>query len=108
MFIIIWEFRPNPERWEEFIETYGAHGAWAQLFRKGDGYLRTDLLEDLSHPGVFITVDCWTSRQSYERFRAEHAVEYTCLDKACSILNETERHVGSFKLPTSWHAEKTG
>jgi hypothetical protein len=47
LFTVVWEFRVPARQRRAFEKTYGPEGAWVQLFRTGEGYVRTELLRDL-------------------------------------------------------------
>ena len=95
MYRIEWEFLPAPGREAEFLRAYGADGDWVLLFRRGDGYLGTELLP-LPLPGRagwYRTVDRWESEAAYAAFRAAQADKYAALDLACEALTAAERRV---------------
>jgi len=46
--VILWEFLVKPGREKEFERIYGPEGDWARLFARAEGYVRSDLLRDLS------------------------------------------------------------
>jgi hypothetical protein len=45
MHVILWEFTIKPEKQQTFLDAYGPEGNWAQLFRRAEGYLGTELLQ---------------------------------------------------------------
>jgi hypothetical protein len=51
MYALVWEFRVSGEHDVAFRQAYGPDGEWARLFRRGAGYLGTDLLEGESEGG---------------------------------------------------------
>ena len=96
--VIAWEFRVRPQAEAEFVEKYGPEGVWARLFRRSDGYIRTELFRDVSDQRRFITLDYWKSEKEFNRFRAQHADEYERLDKELEGLTEEERPLGAFLI----------
>lgn len=68
----------------EFLAAYCADGAWAALFRRGDGYHGRELrtLPD----GRYRSVDRWRSQADWERFRVRHAAACALLDAACAAF----------------------
>ena len=96
MYVLVWEFIVRAECKDEFEATYGPQGEWARLFRRGDGYERTELLQDASGGLRYLTLDYWTSRQQYERFQREHQAEYQALDERCAHLTMKETRLGEF------------
>ena len=102
MYIILWRFRLRMGRQSEFERAYGPSGEWALLFRRGDGYLGTELLlrsEDSTEDSrEYITLDRWVSRASYEAFRAQFSSEYQRLDRRFEELTEEEAPLGAFEV----------
>jgi hypothetical protein len=93
MFSIEWEFLPAPGHAEDFIAAYGANGPWVRLFRRGQGYLGTDLQPVAARPGWYRTIDRWASAEAYAAFRSAYADEYRAIDVACERLTAEERHI---------------
>jgi heme-degrading monooxygenase HmoA len=73
--VIIWEFVVREGREREFEEVYGSKGAWAVLFAKSAEHLGVELLRDTAAPRRFVTIDRWTSKDSFARFRQEHLAD---------------------------------
>jgi quinol monooxygenase YgiN len=99
MYRIVWEFEAEPARVEEFERDYGAGGVWGDFFRRGEGYLGTELFRSTTHPARYLTVDRWTSRAAYDGFRAAFGAEYSALDARCEALTRTERLVAAAEEP---------
>ena len=98
MFAYIWEYRIRAERVEEFEKLYGAAGEWVELFRRGSGYVGTDLHRDGNDPLRFVTMDRWRSRREFESFREEYTAEFERLDLAGEALTSSESFLGEFEL----------
>ena len=98
MQVFIWEFRVKTGREAEFEQAYGPNGEWAELFRRGAGYLGTELLRDEADPRRYLTIDRWTSSAAYEAFRSQWADEYVRLDQRCEALTESEAALGSWTV----------
>ena len=96
MYVIVWEFTIRAEGANEFEAIYGPQGEWAVLFAKGEGYRETKLLRDISNPSRYVTLDFWTSREAYERFRRAHEGDYIALDQRCERLTVKEHKLGEF------------
>ncbi|MBZ5655926.1 MAG: hypothetical protein LAO56_11710 [Acidobacteriia bacterium] len=96
-YLAIWEFEINPKSRAQFEEIYGPDGAWARLFRQSPDYRGTKLIRDLTHPGRYLTLDSWLSREAFHTFKQVHAAEYAMLDKQCESLTEHEEMVGEFE-----------
>jgi len=99
MYRIVWEFEPEPSRVAEFEWEYGADGAWGHFFRRGAGYLGTELFKSATHPARYLTLDRWTSRAAYDAFRAAFGAEYAALNARCDALTRTERLVAAAEEP---------
>jgi heme-degrading monooxygenase HmoA len=97
MYLILWRFRPVVGREGEFERAYGPSGEWAHLFRRGDGYLGTELLRRSEDSREYLTLDRWASRAAYEAFRARWSREYRRLDRRLEELTEEEAPLGAFE-----------
>ena len=97
MFLVLWEYEVKPGCEERFEKVYGPAGDWAQLFRSDSHYQETRLLRDPFRLNVSLTLDFWTSRESYEQFMASHTAEYRAIDAAGENLTVKERRVGAYE-----------
>jgi hypothetical protein len=78
--------------------TRGRCGEWAHLFRHGDGYLGTALLERSDDSREYPTLDRSASRDAYdEAFQARFSSEYRWLHCRLEELTEEEALVGVFE-----------
>ena len=100
MYAVIWEYRVKEENRSEFEKAYSSNGAWAELFRKGPGYIGTELLRSERESEIYTTIDRWESKEAYERFLAEWQAEYKRLDERCEGLTEYENRLGGFTRVT--------
>ena len=98
MHIIIWEYQVKPEQQAEFEKIYAANGAWVELFKKGAGYLSTELFQKTNLPLRFLTIDRWKSKDDYEAFLSQRQEEYKALDAQCEGLTESEIEIGRWDL----------
>jgi quinol monooxygenase YgiN len=96
-FVALWEFRVKPDSIPAFEKIYGPDGAWDQLFRQSPDYLGTELIRDLDHPGRYLTLDRWTSREALHEFKQAHQAAYAALDQQCESLTEREAFLGDFQ-----------
>jgi len=96
--VIVWEFRVKQGAESGFVEHYGQDGTWARFFRSGEGYIRTELVKDVSDGERFLTLDYWQSQSEFKKFREQNRAEYERLDKTLEKLTETETRLGSFWL----------
>ncbi len=96
MFVVVWQFEIAEDKIAAFESSYGPTGAWAQLFRTSPEYLGTELLRDAYIPGVYLTIDRWSTEADFRTFRKEHDPEYEALDRACDDLTSRETRIGAF------------
>jgi heme-degrading monooxygenase HmoA len=98
MFLVLWEFEVKPGYEKQFEKVYGPDGDWTQLFRTDPHYHQTLLLRDPFHSALYVTLDFWDSRKSYEQFVAAHSAEYKQIDSTGEELTARERRMGSYQL----------
>ncbi len=91
-----WAFQVPPEQEAAFRAAYGPSGDWACLFRRGEGYLGTTLLQDADRPGRYLTLDRWTCAEAHDAFLARHRADYETLDRRCERLTDDEQNLGTF------------
>ncbi len=99
-FAYIWEYRVEEDQTEAFRRIYGPDGDWVQLFLRAEGYVRTELYQDLDHPTRFVTTDFWTSRKARDAFREKFRAEFKELDARCEALTIEECCLGDFDVST--------
>ena len=95
-YVVVWEFWVRQNRVTEFIEKYGPEGTWARFFRGSAGYIRTELVRDVTADHRFLTLDYWQTEEEFKRFREQNLAEYERLDKEFERLTETEMRLGAF------------
>jgi heme-degrading monooxygenase HmoA len=96
MYVILWEYHVKAEKQAEFERFYSANGAWADLFKKSAGYLRTEFLRDETNPQRYLTIDRWNSEAEFRQFLIQRETEYKTLDAACAHLAEKELLLGKW------------
>src|SRR5690242_9734229 len=96
-FTAVWEFRVNGGKRRAFEKAYAPDGNWAKLFRRAEGYIRTELIRDRETALRYVTLDFWTSRLEYQNFKKQNLAAYKALDKRCNSLTESERLIGEFE-----------
>jgi catechol 2,3-dioxygenase-like lactoylglutathione lyase family enzyme/heme-degrading monooxygenase HmoA len=94
VYVVVWQYRPLENKEREFRKAYGPDGVWVEFFRKGKGYLGTELLREIS--GSYITIDRWDSREAYDKFSRQHEEEYRQIDLQCESLTASELKLGDF------------
>ena len=95
-FTVLWEFTVLPARQAEFESRYGAEGDWVRLFRRGTGYLGSELLQDRVNPLRYLTIDRWESLEAWRAFRSRFAGEYERLDREFEGLANREAALGEY------------
>src|SRR4030095_614989 len=98
MYAYIWEFTVNEEHIMKFEEAYGPTGKWAELFKKAEGYIKTELFHDTQDPVKYITIDYWKSGADRDRFMIQYSDEYSKLDSEFSAFTVNERYIGGFDV----------
>ena len=93
----VWEFVARADRVTEFEQSYASSGAWAELFRRSEGFRGTTLLRDAENARRFLTIDSWDSAAAFAAMRERFGKEYGELDRRCAALTESERRIGEFE-----------
>ena len=96
MFVILWEFEVKPGCETTFESSYGPAGPWVLLFRQDSHYLETRLLRDPFRQQIYLTLDYWSSRESYLQFQQTHREHYRTIDAQCEALTLNERKLGEY------------
>ena len=96
MFVVVWHLEIAEEKVAAFEAAYSHEGAWAQLFRSSSEYRGTELLRDAYIPGVYLTIDRWTSEEDFRAFRKDHDAEYESLDRSSDALTSRETRIGAY------------
>lgn len=92
----LWRFDVPAADEQRFLEAYGSNGAWARLFAKAPGFIRTELWR--SPDGSYLTADHWKSVADFDRFQSSHGEDYRRLDRELEGIAGTETFVGAFDL----------
>jgi heme-degrading monooxygenase HmoA len=74
--VIALVFRYEVRDPEEFERAYGPNGEWAEFFKRGEGYIGTELLHDVDEPERYLVIDRWQSAEAYNDFLAANDDEY--------------------------------
>jgi len=98
MFVVVWQFEIAEEKIAAFEAAYGPEGSWAQLFRSSADYQGTELLRDAYIPGIYLTVDRWSSEEAFRAFRKAHDEAYEVLDRACDELTAKGTRIGAYTV----------
>lgn len=97
MYTIVWAYRVAPDKRAEFEKIYSASGEWAELFKKGKGYLGTKLVQSDLLFENYATMDSWETKSDYRTFLIQWQAEYKKLDERCEELTESESYLGAFE-----------
>jgi len=92
----IWEYEVSDKYRTEFIEAYCSNGLWVSLFEQCEGYIKTELKQDIKQCKRFLTIDYWQSQAAFSVMKQTIGDEYDKLDKHCESYTLTERHIGFF------------
>jgi heme-degrading monooxygenase HmoA len=81
----------------DFERVYGPDGDWSQFFKSGRGFIGTELLRDVEHPGRYVVIDRWESPEAYNVFVATNREEYMRRVDEAGFLYEQELRFGTFE-----------
>jgi heme-degrading monooxygenase HmoA len=82
---------------EQFERVYGPEGEWAEFFRRGHGYVGTELLRDAETSGRYLVIDRWESREAYQAFVEERREEYMRRVDDTAFYYAAELRLGTFE-----------
>jgi heme-degrading monooxygenase HmoA len=82
---------------DEFERVYGPEGEWAQFFRRGRGFVGTELLRDLENPGRYLVIDRWESADAYNAFIQAERDAYMRRSDETAFHYEQELRFGTFE-----------
>lgn len=95
---IVWEYIVKAEHLDQFIQTYSPDGEWSTLFKKHQGYIKTELIQDTSLNNRFITIDHWDSLLAYSDMKNRSRKEYRALDETFEKFIVDENYIGIFQI----------
>lgn len=98
MIQVLWEFVVKEDARRRFELAYGPGGEWSKLFARSVGYRGTTLLQDLAHPGRYLTIDLWDSEAQRTQFLAERRTQVETLDGVFAQWTESEFELGTFRM----------
>ena len=96
VFTYMWEYEVLSINREAFLNLYGQEGEWVNFFNKAEGYLGTDLHEDIDNEERFISIDFWVSKDSRDNYRKQFVEEFNALDDAGELVTNKETPLGEF------------
>ncbi len=105
MHVILWHFQVKSGCEVEFERAHGPEGAWVRFFRRGEGYLGSELLRDNSQAGSYLTIDRWSSPAAFAAFGDRWGDEYRRLDQRFEARTERESLLGSYSTMPATTAE---
>ena len=89
MFVRVWEYPVDAGQADAFAAAYGSEGDWAELFRRGRGYVGTELYRH-ADGARFVTVDRWSSAADWAEFLEQHRAPYEALDARLAPLSRAQ------------------
>jgi heme-degrading monooxygenase HmoA len=98
MFVALWEYEVKPGCEESFQSAYDHHGDWVRLFQRDPNYRDTRLLQDLSRPRCYFTLDYWDSETAFDQFKSANQAAYAAIDQATEPFTLSERFLSAFNL----------
>lgn len=104
MIEVFFRYRVHPQQVRAFEHAYGPNGPWVEMFRRHPGFRRTRLFRHKSEAQIYITIDVWDSKASYDQFRAMYADEYNRLDGQLAMLKLEEHLLGYYEGPEEYRA----
>jgi heme-degrading monooxygenase HmoA len=90
-------FRYDVRDAETFEDVYGQDGEWAKFFRRGAGFIGTELLRDVEEPDRYIVIDRWESIDAYNLFISENQKEYLERSDESRMYYLQELRFGTFE-----------
>ncbi len=94
---IFYRYRVHQAQARAFEHAYGPTGPWAKLFARHPGYKRTRLFRHKDEPGIYVTVDVWTTKGDWDAFRKLYSEDYRRLDKQLAMLKLEEHLLGFYE-----------
>ena len=98
MFVALWEYEVKPGREESFQSAYSPQGDWVRLFQRDPHFRETRLLQDLSRPRFYFTLDYWDSETAFDQFKSANQAAYAAVDRVTESLTLSERRLCTFNL----------
>lgn len=98
MYVSMWEFQVKKGSEAEFERLYGSDGPWVKLFQNDEGYIKTELLQNMYQPTRYVIVEYWSSKEACVTFRNAYSTEFASLDKRGELLTEKKTLLGEFEL----------
>jgi len=87
----VWEYEVIAEHRDAFVAAYGVDGDWAHLFKRGRGYVCTELYRSTGDDARFVTVDRWRDEAAWRAFLEEWGEVYAGLDTTMTRLTKSQR-----------------
>jgi hypothetical protein len=97
-FIILWKYEVTPENRSAFEKAYGPKGDWARLFSSSEDYLGSNLYHSPDKPEVFLIMDQWINKESYDTFKELNNFQYNQMSMNMSILYMSEVCLGEYHV----------
>lgn len=98
MYAIVWKYSIRPAQREQFEHEYGPNGTWPAFFRKSNNYKGSFLYKSEEAKDMFLLIDTWADKVSYEDFREANAEAYEQLSAIYASLYVVEEKIGTYTL----------
>lgn len=95
-YVRLWRYRVTLGREIEFAQAYGPDGDWARLFRRGAGYLHTELLRETPGAGACLTINRWRTAADWQGFLEKHGPAYRELGRRLAPLCTENVELGNY------------
>jgi quinol monooxygenase YgiN len=93
---VVWNFRVQPGREEEFEKLHGADGEWTSISRKSRSFLGSSFLRDLADARRYLMVEYWSEMVVYEKHLADFSDEMERLQERRNAMIAEAIPVGLF------------
>ncbi|HMB64237.1 MAG TPA: hypothetical protein VKN36_14250 [Eudoraea sp.] len=93
---IFWKYLVKDQQNDSFESVYGQRGAWNSLFRQSAAYKGSCLHRSADDTNVYLLIDTWTDRASYEAFKSQNRKSYESLSTQCETTYKSEELLGTF------------
>ncbi len=77
--------------------VFGPEGIWARFLRQAEGFIATDMKQELPGDGRYRVRDFWTGHRGFEIFRERYSEEFSRFDQEIlDGLVEKQQFVGAY------------
>jgi hypothetical protein len=77
--------------------VFGPDGIWARFLRQAEGFVATDVKQELPDDGRYRVRDFWTGHRGFEIFRERYSEQFSRFDQEIlEGLVEKQQFVGAY------------